>query len=87
MTEDELIEQAEIDRVDFRKYDIESGKFGLLTPDSKLLGMAQSLAVEIHHFAGDVDGFLRMLEAAGFTLFAVDEAPDGTATALARRLN
>jgi FkbM family methyltransferase len=85
LSEDELIAMAGIDRVDFLKCDIEGGEFGLLTPQSKLLRMAQSLAIEIHHFAGSVDQFLDMLRECGFTVLAVQRDPDGTATALARR--
>lgn len=85
LSEEELIATAGIRDVDFLKCDIEGGEFGLLTSESKLLQMSRSLAIEIHQFAGDVAKFLSMLQDCGFTLLRVDYAPDGSATALARR--
>lgn len=85
ISEQELIKRGDIDHIDFLKCDIEGGEFGLLTADSELLKMTQSLAVEVHHFAGDVDRFLQMLRDHEFTILDVQRDGDGTATALATR--
>ena len=47
--------------------------------------MAQKIAIEVHSFAGDVEKFLEMLVAQGFTLKYVQRDPDGTVTALGSR--
>lgn len=85
LTEDELIEQMQIQRVDFLKCDIEGGEFTLLQPGSKLLAMTNAFAAELHAFAGDVDGFIKQLRADGFEIGPVQRAGDGSATVLARR--
>lgn len=85
-SEDELISSAGTQQIDFLKCDIEGGEFGLLTPRSRLLHLTQSLAVEIHQFAGDVEGFIAMLRGCGFSILARQTDPDGFATVLARRL-
>ena len=86
ISEDQLIEQAGLTRVDFLKCDIEGGEFGLLHPESKLLAMTKKIAIEVHSFAGDVEQFLNMLVTQGFTLKYVQRDPDGTVTALGSRL-
>lgn len=86
MTEDELIEQLGIQRIDFLKCDIEGGEFTLLQPGSRLLAMANSFAAELHAFAGDVEGFISQLKASGFEIGPTQRDPDGSATVLARRV-
>lgn len=83
--EDQLISQAGFERIDFLKCDIEGGEFGLLHPGSKILAMAQKIAIEVHSFAGDVEKFLIMLADEGFTLSYIQRDPDGTVTALGQR--
>lgn len=84
-TEAEVIEAAGVDRIDFLKCDIEGGEFNLLHPASKLLAMADLLAIEIHAFAGDVEGFVQMLSCAGFQIHKRTGAPDGSCVVLAAR--
>lgn len=85
ISEEQLISQAGFERIDFLKCDIEGGEFGLLHPGSRILAMAQKIAIEVHSFAGDVEQFLKMLVAQGFTLKYVQRDPDGTVTALGSR--
>jgi hypothetical protein len=84
-TEAELIEAGCIERIDFLKCDIEGGEFELLKPESRLLAMTRSLAIEIHAFAGDVESFVQMLIEAGFSIRSRSDAPDGSCTVLAAR--
>lgn len=86
MSEDDLIAVTQLEKIDFLKCDIEGGEFGLFGSQSKLLNMTTSLAIEIHHFAGDVDKFINMLKECGFDILALQRDPDGTATALAKRV-
>ena len=85
LSEQELIDRANIQSIDFLKCDIEGGEFGLLTKDSKLLAMTKSLAVEVHAFAGDVSKFIADVESGGFIIGPVQVDPDGTTTFLAKR--
>lgn len=85
MNEDSLIERSGIDGIDFLKCDIEGGEYALLTSSSRILAMTQKIAVEIHSFAGDVDGFIQMLVTQGFEILHVQRDPDRTATVLAKR--
>ena len=68
MNEAELIEAAKIDRLDYLKCDIEGGEFAFLTPNCRLLQIARAIAIEIHAFAGDVQGFVNMLTGMGFQI-------------------
>lgn len=85
ISEDQLISQAGLTRIDFLKCDIEGGEFGLLHPASKLLALAQKIAIEVHSFAGDVEQFLAMLVSQGFVLQHIQRDPDGTVTAVGSR--
>lgn len=85
LTENELIDLAAIQRVDFLKCDIEGGEFSLLGPNSRLLAMANKIAIEVHSFAGDVPKFIQMLRDQGFVLGHIQHDPDGTCTVLGRR--
>jgi len=85
MSEDDLIVAGKLEKIDFLKCDIEGGEFSLLGPQSKLLSMTKSLAIEVHHFAGNVDDFIDMLKGCGFSILALKRDPDGTATVLAER--
>jgi FkbM family methyltransferase len=83
--EEEFLSSCSIDCVDFLKCDIEGGEFALLRRGGRLLGMTRKLAIEVHHFAGDVDAFVNMLVAEGFQIKAMQRETDGTATVLAAR--
>jgi len=85
LTEEELIESASITKIDFLKCDIEGGEFALLQPSSKILQMTRKIGIEVHHFGGDVEGFLSMLKTQGFDLMNIQRDPDGTVTALGIR--
>ncbi len=85
ISEDQLIEMGKLSKIDFLKCDIEGGEFGLLDRNSKLLAMTRSLAIEIHAFEGNVNGFIDDLRTCGFSVVDIKRDPDGTATVLARR--
>jgi FkbM family methyltransferase len=85
MSEADLIKEGHLTKVDFLKCDIEGGEFQLLTADSKLLAMTQSIAIEVHAFAGDVHEFIERLRRCGFGIVAAKYDPDGTATVLGKR--
>ncbi len=85
ISEDQLIEKAKLNSVDFLKCDIEGGEFDLLGRNSKLLTMTRLLAIEIHSFAGDVNYFIDELKACGFSILKITWDPDGSCTALAEK--
>ena len=85
ISEDELVSSNQLSKVDFLKCDIEGGEFSLLCPGSKLLQMTRKIAIEIHQFAGNVDGFINMLITEGFELKYIQREPDGSATVLGIR--
>ena len=85
ISEDELVTSNQLSKIDFLKCDIEGGEFGLLHPGSKLLQMTRKIAIEIHQFAGNVDGFMEMLIAQGFELKSIQREPDGSAIVLGIR--
>ncbi|MGP1347451.1 MAG: FkbM family methyltransferase [Phycisphaerales bacterium] len=66
ITEDELIQRCNIQRIDLLKCDIEGSEFDLLTPDSRLLAMTKQLAIEVHKDIGDAEAFIGMLHSLGF---------------------
>jgi FkbM family methyltransferase len=82
---EDLIKIGQLTRIDFLKCDIEGAEFELLAPDSKLLPITRKIACEVHHFAGDVDGFLQHIRAAEFSIGPIQRDPDGTLTFLAKR--
>lgn len=86
ITEEQLIKEGNLTRVDFLKCDIEGGEFRLLNPESKLFAMVRSSAIEVHAFAGDVNRFIDGLKALGFSIVAVKPGTDGSPTVLAKRL-
>ncbi|MEM6848535.1 MAG: FkbM family methyltransferase [Pseudomonadota bacterium] len=85
ITEAELIGLCPSENIDFLKCDIEGGEFALLKPGSLILQRCRAIAIEIHSFAGDVNGFVNMLAAEGFDIVKRTVASDGTAIVLARR--
>ena len=85
LSEGEFVRASGIRHVDFLKCDIEGGEFEVFKTGSALLRMTDSLAIEIHAFAGDVDGFIKMLIDHGFVLRHIKRDADGTATVLAAK--
>ena len=85
LTEKQLLERANITRIDFIKCDIEGGEFKFLNRGSKLLAMTRALACEVHVDAGDVSRFLADVEACGLTVGPTRYAEDGSVIFLARR--
>jgi len=85
ISETELINEGQLNKIDFLKCDIEGGEFKLLTSGSKLLSMAQNIAIEVHAFGGDVREFIGGLNRCGFSILAAKYDSDGTATVLAKR--
>lgn len=80
-----LLEKAGIDRIDFLKCDIEGGEFAALGAGSRIVDMAQALAVEIHAFAGNVDEMVVSLRARGLIPRHRVNYPDGSCVLLASR--
>ena len=85
MTEEKFLSTACAQSVDFLKCDIEGGEFALLTRQCRLLSLTNAIACEVHAFAGDVRKFLSDIEASGFAIISIQEAPDGSVTFLAKR--
>jgi FkbM family methyltransferase len=61
ISEDELIRRAGIDRIALLKCDIEGSEFELLRSGSRLLALADQIAIEIHDAAGDRQVLLDLL--------------------------
>jgi len=84
VSEAEFLSRYAIERIDFLKCDIEGSEFAFLDPDSRLIDLADRIAIEIHGGAGDAHAFIAALEAKGFTM--VDVVWDGDdCIALAKR--
>jgi hypothetical protein len=84
LTEDELIDRAELKHIDFLKCDIEGSEFELLTRDSRLLAMSSQVAIELHAWAGESQPFCDMLTGLGFDC-RVTSFNDESTIVLARR--
>jgi FkbM family methyltransferase len=84
LTEDELIERAQLTSIDFLKCDIEGSEFELLTPQSRLLAMSKQVAIELHTWGGDINAFCDMLVGLGFRC-RVTEGNAESSIVLARR--
>lgn len=72
LSEREFLDRYRIDRIDFLKCDIEGSEFFMMEPGSKILDIADRIAIEVHDFGGDVQAFLANLEKRGFTDMTVD---------------
>ena len=72
LTEQDFLSKYAIDRIDFLKCDIEGSEFFMIEPGSRLLDIADRIAIELHDFGGDVQAFLDNLSMRGFTNIAVD---------------
>lgn len=85
LSERELIAEVGLTRIDLMKCDIEGGEFALLHPSRALLEMTRKIAIEIHAFSGDVNGFIEMLRGLGFSVLHIQRDPDRSATVSAER--
>lgn len=84
ISQDQLLSDHQLSRIDFLKCDIEGSEYGLLTPDSPILARTRQLAIEVHKPAGDWQGFRTMIESQGFeTMIRSEDA--GGYIMLARR--
>ena len=72
ISEDDFLRRFGIDRIDFLKCDIEGSEFAFLHPDSKLLDLADRVAIEVHGWGGDSRAFLDRLEEKGLRVVHVD---------------
>lgn len=70
MTETEIIEDAGLHHIDLLKCDIEGSEFSLLKKDSRLLAITDQLAIELHAWGGDYDGFVQTVQELGFTILS-----------------
>jgi hypothetical protein len=62
-------------RIDFLKVDIEGSEYGVLTPDSPLLQLADQVAMEVHDLQEPLEVLLRTLDDAGFEHRLIDQNP------------
>lgn len=89
ISEEEFIHAYNIERIDFLKCDIEGSEFELFRPGSRLLEMAQQIAIEIHDSGGDLEQFEAMLREHGFELMRTHDSSPAVASkdrvVLARR--
>jgi FkbM family methyltransferase len=85
LSESDFFSKAGIDRIDFLKCDIEGGEFAVLSPTSRFLDLATTVAVEIHAFAGPVDAVVNNLTSNGLAVLSRDDYPDGSCVVLASR--
>jgi FkbM family methyltransferase len=72
INEDEFLRRYAIDHIDFLKCDIEGSEFFMTERGSRLLDIADRVAIELHDFGGDPQHFLDTLEAKGFVDLHVD---------------
>jgi FkbM family methyltransferase len=70
--EGDFLEHYAIDHIDFLKCDIEGSEFFMIEPASKILDIADRVAIEIHDFGGDPQHFLENLKQRGFSDVQVD---------------
>ncbi len=85
VSEAELLQKFDIQRIAFLKCDIEGSEFFMLDPASKLLSLTDNLAIEIHPTGGAINSFLAFLRSAGFEVGSVVYAGAGACIALCRR--
>jgi FkbM family methyltransferase len=85
LTESAFLEEFGITRIDFLKCDIEGSEFFMLEPDSRILNIAQNLAIEVHAWGGPVSKFLEHVEEAGFEIGLVQKDSSGTCIALCKK--
>jgi FkbM family methyltransferase len=86
VAEADFVERLRLQRIDLLKCDIEGSEFFLIEPESRLLGMARQLAIEIHPWGGNVAQFLARLKALGFVIGSIEYDAGGACIALARRV-
>lgn len=72
VSESEFLARFGIEKIDFLKCDIEGSEFALLEPDSRLLDIADKVAIEVHHWGGNARLFVDRLREKGFKLVDVE---------------
>jgi len=72
INENEFLQRYAIDHIDFLKCDIEGSEFFMTEPGSRLLDLADRIAIELHDFGGDPQHFLDVLKEKGFGNIQVD---------------
>ncbi|HWU72448.1 MAG TPA: FkbM family methyltransferase [Sphingomonas sp.] len=72
INEDEFLQLYAIEHIDFLKCDIEGSEFFMTEPHSRLLDIADRVAIELHDFGGDPQHFLDVLKQKGFNDLHVD---------------
>jgi len=72
INEDEFLQRYQIDHIDFLKCDIEGSEFFMMERGSRLLDIADRVAIELHDFGGDPQHFLDTLKEKGFNDLQVD---------------
>ena len=85
LTEQQFLDELQIKHIDFLKCDIEGSEFFMIEPDSRLLSIADHLAIEIHEWGGSVPRFLEYLRNVGFDIGSVVRDGTGSCIALCRR--
>jgi FkbM family methyltransferase len=85
ITEEDFLRRLNLQRIDLLKCDIEGSEFFLMNPESRLLGMARQIAIEIHPWGGNVAQFIARLKSLGFTIGSEEYDAGGACIALARR--
>lgn len=72
ISEEDFLTRYAIDRIAFLKCDIEGSEYFMAEPGSRILDLADRVAIELHDFGGDPQAFLDDLKRRGFTDIAVD---------------
>jgi FkbM family methyltransferase len=77
LSEDEFIRRYNLARIGLLKCDIEGSEFDLFKPGSRLLAMADQVAIEVHAAAADENRakFIELVRSAGFELIVRQENP------------
>ena len=78
LSEDEFIRRFNLSKINLIKCDIEGSEFELFRPGSKLLAMAQQVAMEVHAPAGrQRDDFINLVRNEGFDVVTKKDDAQG----------
>ncbi len=72
ISEEDFLATYKIDRIAFLKCDIEGSENFMTEPKSRLLDIADRVAIELHDFGGDPQAFLDEMKRRGFSDIKVD---------------